>query len=78
MGDGWRVHFSHTMDFTPVCTTELGAASRLMGAFAERNCEIIGLSVDAPRATLSKEDAAARVPAGWQELKPYPRVVGQP
>ena len=46
LGDGWGVLFSHPKNFTPVCTTELGAVAGLEDEFARRNVRIIGISVD--------------------------------
>jgi alkyl hydroperoxide reductase subunit AhpC len=46
LGGDWGVLFSHPADFTPVCTTELGAFARRRDEFDGRNAKLIGVSID--------------------------------
>jgi thioredoxin-dependent peroxiredoxin len=46
IGNSWVVFFSHPKDFTPVCTTELGALARMKHEFDKRGAKLLGISVD--------------------------------
>ena len=46
LGDGWGILFSHPKDFTPVCTTELGAMAKITDEFQKRNVKVLAVSVD--------------------------------
>jgi peroxiredoxin (alkyl hydroperoxide reductase subunit C) len=42
----WLVFFSHPADFTPVCTSEFVAFSKLYPEFRKLGCDLLALSVD--------------------------------
>jgi thioredoxin-dependent peroxiredoxin len=74
IGDGWAVFFSHPKDFTPVCTTELGAVAALEKEFGRRGAKVIGLSVD-PVSSHSKWASDIKDVGGYDVNYP---IIGDP
>ena len=74
LGDSWGILFSHPKDFTPVCTTELGAVAKLSPDFARRNVKVIGLSVD----PVDKHVSWAKDIAETQGFAPDFPMIGDP
>jgi alkyl hydroperoxide reductase subunit AhpC len=74
LGDSWGILFSHPKDFTPVCTTELGAVAKLSPDFARRNVKVIGLSVD----PVEKHVSWAKDIAETQGFAPDFPMIGDP
>lgn len=46
LGESWGMLVSHPADFTPVCTTELGAMANYKTEFEKRKVKIAAISVD--------------------------------
>lgn len=46
LGNSWGILYSHPADYTPVCTTELGATAKLKSEFDKRNTKVLAVSVD--------------------------------
>jgi len=49
----WLVLFSHPADFTPVCTTEFIAFSRIAEELKSLNVQLLGLSIDSVHSHLA-------------------------
>lgn len=41
----WLVFFSHSIDFSPVCTMEMASIAKLQDEFAKRGAKILGISM---------------------------------
>lgn len=69
----WTIFFTHPKDFTPVCTTELGACHKLAGQVAKLGCKLIGLSCDDTESHKAwSKDVLARAGCAGEEALSFP------
>jgi 1-Cys peroxiredoxin 6 len=69
----WTIFFTHPRDFTPVCTTELGACHLLAGKAAKLGCKLIGLSCDDTESHKAwSKDVLARCGCPGEEALAFP------
>jgi 1-Cys peroxiredoxin 6 len=69
----WTIFFTHPKDFTPVCTTELGACHKLAGKAAKLGCKLIGLSCDDTESHHAwSKDVLARCGCAGEEALSFP------
>jgi len=70
----WSIFFTHPNDFTPVCTTELGACHKqLAGSAAKLGCKLIGLSCnDTESHHAWSKDVLARIGCAEEESLSFP------
>jgi peroxiredoxin (alkyl hydroperoxide reductase subunit C) len=59
----WKVYFFWPLDFTFVCPTEIAAFGELAGAFAERDAQLLGVSIDSEYVHLAWRNAHADLAA---------------
>ena len=78
LGASWGVLFSHPRDFTPVCTTELGHAAKILPQFERRKVKVLASSVDSVeshRAWIADIEAAHGAKVGFPILGDVDRKV---
>ncbi|XP_039248636.2 peroxiredoxin-6-like [Styela clava] len=76
LGDSWAILFSHPADYTPVCTTELGAVAKQAEDFKKLGVKLIGYSID----TVSSHEGWIKDIEHYNGLAcgkfPYPIIAG--
>jgi len=67
--ENWGLVFMHPGDFSPVCTTELGAAAKLYPEFQKRNVKLVGFSCNSSQ---SHRDWIVDIKAATGEQVTFP------
>jgi len=71
----WTIFFTHPKDYTPVCTTELGACHQLAARAGKLGCKLIGLSCDETESHHAwTKDVLARINCAGDESLAFPLI----